>query len=542
MSKFNKAANRPQATSPVTTTGTATTYEGGAGFTRDAKSDLYLLAVTNMVSEATFYEKAEDRDTRFSGLVRTVALDDPKWVLGFFPWLRSEGFMRSASVVGSAEAAKVLCANSKQEGVAEMIDGSLQRPDEVGQLLAYWVSIGGKLNWSRSLQAVKEGLSRAALRMHTQRNWLKYDSAKNLYTFDRVIQILHLKPRSPEQSALFKYILDNRYRGAAAPLTDSLTMLRAQVEWRAEVRRIVSDNMPMTAQDEAVSSVLDPNRIKAAGLTWEDVLSALGSKVDKAILWSSIIPSMGSMALIRNLRNMDEAGLNDDVAEAVARRISDPEQVKRSKQFPFRYLAAHQAVNSFRWSHALEKALAASLANVPELRGNTLILVDRSGSMFGGLSKQTQLNRADSAAIFGTALAMRAEKAKLVQFGTGHREVAFRKGDPLLRVLDKFESMGGTNTAEAVRSHFNGHDRVVIVTDEQAFPSYGMYGNRYREDIGSLLPEQVALYTWNLAGYSVAQSESGKSNRHTFGGLSDASFRLIPMLEARRSASWPWQN
>jgi len=27
---------------------------------------------------------------------------------------------------------------------------------------------------------------------------------------------------------------------------------------------------------------------------------------------------------------------------------------------------------------------------------------------------------------------------------------------------------------------------------------------------------------------------------HTFGGLSDAAFQLIPLLEAGRSADWPW--
>lgn len=85
MSKFNTRTTRADATSPVTTTGRADTYEGGAGFTRDAKSDLYLLAVTNMVSENTFYESGEKRDNRFTSLTRTVALEDPKWVQGFFP-------------------------------------------------------------------------------------------------------------------------------------------------------------------------------------------------------------------------------------------------------------------------------------------------------------------------------------------------------------------------------------------------------------------------------------------------------------------------
>ena len=39
---------------------------------------------------------------------------------------------------------------------------------------------------------------------------------------------------------------------------------------------------------------------------------------------------MGYMALLRNLRNFDEAGLPDDAAEAVTARLADPEQVAKS--------------------------------------------------------------------------------------------------------------------------------------------------------------------------------------------------------------------
>lgn len=56
--------------------------------------------------------------------------------------------------------------------------------------------------------------------------------------------------------------------------------------------------------------------------------------------------------------------------------------------------------------------------------------------------------------------------------------------------------MGGTNTAEAVRANFRGHDRVVIVTDEQA--SYGWHG----ADPTGQVPANVPVYTWNLAATS----------------------------------------
>lgn len=539
MAKFNRGSTRPLATSPVKTTEKTSTHQGGPGFSRDNKSDLYLLAVTNMVSENTFYESGEKRDNRFTSLTRTVALEDPKWVQGFFPWLRTEGFMRSASLVGAAETAKALCDEHRYDGVEDMIDGVLKRADEPGEFLAYWRSIAGRSQPKR-YRVVQRGVARAVVRLYTERNWLKWDSPKAAYRFGDVLSItaprgsLGAEALGETQSDLFKYMLDSQHNREGVTLPESLSTLRKHIEWRTEVRRLVSGNHA-SSKEEVITRLLDPKILRDAALTWEDVMSALGSVVEKRDLWQSIIPSMGVMALCRNLRNFDEAEVIEEAAQVVINKITDTDQITRSKMFPFRFLAAHNAVGSLRWSHALEKALTASLVNVPELKGNTLILVDRSGSMFGGLSERTQLNRADSAAIFGTALAMRAQKATLVQYGTGSQKVAFRKGDSLLRMVERFGPMGGTDTAGAARSHFAGHDRVVIITDEQT----GYYGWS-QEDVGEVIPKSVPLYTWNLAGYQTAHAESGVKNRHTFGGLSDASFRLISLLESHRNAQWPW--
>lgn len=106
MAKFNGAKARASGISPVISNGPAVTHEGGLGFARDAKSELFLLAVTNMVREGTFYESAGDRDSRFVELVHTVALHDADWLGRFIPWLRGEANLRTASLVAAAEAVK----------------------------------------------------------------------------------------------------------------------------------------------------------------------------------------------------------------------------------------------------------------------------------------------------------------------------------------------------------------------------------------------------------------------------------------------------
>lgn len=104
----------------------------------------------------------------------------------------------------------------------------------------------------------------------------------------------------------------------------------------------------------------------------------------------------------------------------------------------------------------------------------------------------------------------------------------------LLKLVGRFHSLGGTNTADAVRRWYNGHDRVVIVTDEQA------WGGWLGSDPLSHIPAKTPAYTWNLAGYQRGHGPSGSHNRHTFGGLTDVAFRMIPLLEAGRDARWPW--
>lgn len=244
-------------------------------------------------------------------------------------------------------------------------------------------------------------------------------------------------------------------------------------------------------------------------------------------------PVHGRDGALRNLRNFDQAGVSDAVAAQVAAKVSDPEVVARSRQFPFRYLAAYQHAPSLRWAYPLEQALGHSLANVPALPGRTLVLVDRSGSMWAPLSDRSQLNRADAAAVFGTALALRAEDADLVQFGTDSKQVPYHRGESVLKVLERFEDLGGTYTAEAVRRYYKGHDRVLIVTDEQATYQYG-------GDPTALVPDEVPVYTWNLAGYRAGHAPSGSGNRHTFGGLTDAAFRMVSLIEGGVDADWPW--
>lgn len=527
MAKFNRRS-RPavRAVSPVKTAAaaTGTTYEGAPGHARrDPKSGLFLLAVSNMVGEDTFYERASERDDRFRSLTRAVAHTDPEWLLRMIGWLRDDAGLRSAALVAAAEGVQARLGDGLAGHNRQLIDAALRRADEPGEMLAYWRS-----RYGRSLpQPVKRGVADAARRLYDERSLIKYDSAasgdRGAFRFGDVLELTHPVPATPRQAALFKHALDRRHgRGDAVP--GALDMLVAR-------QRLLA--VPVKRRPSLLSAPDGARMLAEAGMTWESVAGWLQGPMTAAA-WSSIIPSMGYLALLRNLRNFDQAGVPDAVAAQVADRLADPARVRRSKVLPMRFLAAYRAAPSLRWAWPLQRALDASLANVPALPGRTLVLVDRSGSMFGPLSARSTLTSADAAAVFGAALALRCRDADLVQFGSTHKAVPFRRGESVLKVVERFGDLGGTNTAAAVRAHFKRHDRVVIVTDEQA------RGGGAGGDPTAAVPPSVPVYTWNLVGYRYGHGPSGSCNRHTFAGLSDAAFRMIPLLESGAVADWPF--
>lgn len=521
MSKFNVKGAKAQPKSPVTTqpTATARNYHNAPAFTRDTKSELFLLAVSNMVGANTFYEKAGERDARFEGLVRAVAVQDPQWMASFLQWLRSDANMRSASLVGALEAAKAMV-GANIPGSRPMVASVLQRGDEPAEALAYWHSTHGRV----LPKPVKRGIADAAVRLFTERNMLKYDTNSRTYRFADVIQLTHPDPKAPWQSALFKRAIGRRL-GLDEPASTLLPMVGLQTQLRA---RIAADPAFVPSADD----------LAAAGMTWEDTLSLLGAKVDKAKLWEAQIPSMGYMSLLRNLCNFDEAGISKASAQLVMAKLQDPEQVAKSRQFPFRFYAAFKATGSLRWGQVLEEALERSLANVPALSGRTLVLVDQSPSMFPGYYYSTkqqnpQIGNADLAKLFGSAVALRAADATLVGYGNTSQRISFKRGDAVLRLMEKFKMIEGTDTFAAAGAHFDGHSRVVIVTDEQN------QAGRYTS-IDEVVPKNVPVYTWNIGGYVRGATSSGLGTRHTFAGMTDQAFKMIPLLEAGRDGAWPW--
>lgn len=539
MSKFNRPnrTTAPALGSSVLAsepTPSAVNHQGGAGYVYDAHTALFLLGIANFVDEGTFYESGFARDDRYETLVRKVTLEDPVWVAGFLPWLRQDMYMRSAPHVGAAHFVAVRAEQRVPEdshtrgerGLSRRTtDLVCQRADELGESIGYWHH-----RYGRRLPApFKRGLSDAANRLYNGRSMLRWDSERNAIRFGDVIELCHAKPVDEQTSDVFHAALDRRHN-RDDPFIGSVDVLAARAELMA---------VPVEQRAALLAEPGIGRRLRLAGMTWKALAGWKQGPMD-ATAWGAILPTMSYPEKLRNLRNFDEKALPDELAEKVAIDLANPELVKRTKQLPMRFLSAYRNVHSDRWAWPLEKGLEASLTNVPALPGRTLVLVDTSSSMHAPLSRRSTLDRWDAAALFGLALGRRAEQADVVSFAggwTATRKFVLAPGESLLRAVKRWTDQGyfiggGTDTVRALREHYRNHDRVIIVTDEQAA--------RDGHLVTDTIPRQVPLYAWNLAGYAYGHSPVGVPNRYVFGGLSDAAFSVVPILE-RRDTRWPWE-
>ena len=337
MSKFSnrkiRTAISARGLAPTATAATLATrtFEGDVAATPDTKTELFTLALTNLVREPTFYETATDRDRRFAALVHEVTAADPDWVAGFVPYLRDTAQLRSSSIVVAAEYAK-----AGGPGARRVVDAALRRADEPAELLGYWLAVHG-----RALpMAVKRGIADGARRLYTERSALKYDGASRGVRMGDVIELTHPKPVDARQSALFAHLLDKRHGHAGLDGDDEVVAARLDELGRtlpmvAAAHRL--ERLPVAERRVA----LHDGRLAAAGFTWERLSGWLPPNRDGVVLdaeaWTAIVPSMGYMALLRNLRNIEQAEVDADTLGWIAAKLADPAEVAASRQFPYRF-------------------------------------------------------------------------------------------------------------------------------------------------------------------------------------------------------------
>lgn len=203
--------------------------------------------------------------------------------------------------------------------------------------------------------------------------------------------------------------------------------------------------------------------------TWEALIAAAGSnRAQRKDIWESLLKGainrerggIGYMALLRNLRNFTEDGVNHQLVESAIEA-----RVGARNILPFRFVQAAKVAPQF--FRALDRALQANVPNQGFMPGTTALVIDCSGSMTSPLHAKTQVSRLDAAAALAGCVN---GNVRLIAFGQDAKEI---KPIPGLgcEVALKHSGVGHATNAHLGVLLANNlkptPDRIVVISDEQ---------------------------------------------------------------------------
>jgi len=371
------------------------TFEGAPAIKLNVEQSLRRSVLSCLLWEDEFYEDGLAIADRIATLAAEVA---PNVVADLAIEARERFNLRHAPLM-------LLCALARTGSgtslVSETIARVIQRADELSEFLSlYWRH--GRKPLSKQM---KKGLA-AAFGKFDAYQLAKYDRDGPVKLRD-VLFLVHAKPKDEAQAALWKQVAER-----SLPAPD----------------------------------------------TWE---VALSGGADKKASFERLLVErkLGYLALLRNLRNMDQAGVDEVLIKdaILARRGAE-------RVLPFRYVAAARAAPRFEpW---LDQALAEAVLEGPVFEGRTLVLVDVSGSMDWKLSARSDLTRMDAAATLASIIP---GEVRVFTFSQEVVEVPPRRGMAGVDAVIRSQAHGGTLLGAAIkRINDVPHDRLIVITDEQS--------------------------------------------------------------------------
>ncbi|MGB6385974.1 MAG: TROVE domain-containing protein [Terriglobales bacterium] len=379
------------------------THEGAPARNLTPELQLRRSVLACLLWESQFYEDGVEIAGRIAELVPKVEVEK---VAALAVETREQMKLRHTPLLLVREMARHA---THRRLVAETLEHVIQRADELTEFVAiYWKD--GRVPLSAQ---VKKGLAAAFLKFD-EYQLAKYDRGGPIKLRD-VLFLSHAKPRDAAQASVWKKLVWGRL---------------------------------------------------ATPDTWEVALSSSGkgSTADKREAWERLLRErkLGALALLRNLRSMREAGVDESLVLAALGVMNT------SRVLPFRFLAV--ARYAPQWEETLEPMMLKAVAEQPKLEGRTVVLVDVSGSMNAPLSHRSEMQRADAA--YGLAVLIReiCEKVTVYSFSDRVVKVPARRGFALRDAIDASQRHSGTLLGNAVEwLNKNEHyDHLIVITDEQA--------------------------------------------------------------------------
>ncbi len=491
-------------------------YEGGLAFKANPKTELALRCMTFLVNEPKFYTSGEKDTGEIADLIKQVAAEDPEFPLKLAAYVRDEMYLRSAPIFALVESAQY---DHCKPFIEKWVPSIVRRADELTEVIAAFINKHGEIG-SRGKASLPNSLKRGVAKAFynfDRYQFAKYDRDGEVKLKD-VLRLTHPKPRNEFESETFRMIRD---RSLPVPVT-----------WEV---------------------ILSTRKNPETGETYETKKEA----------WEAVIPQMGYMAKLRNLRNFQKEGV--DLTPALD-HLTNPNAVKYSKQFPFRFFSAWKATTSYTFgqprtgpygrgsrdpfvqnevSKALETAMELSVGNLPKLGGRTFITSDNSGSMTSSISGRSTVSCNEVANVMASIAHSLGDNAIASVFGTRFALVPLNPKDGILtnvrKLIDTYVDYS-TNAWLAL-NYLNDNkidvDRIFLFSDMQCYSTHGrlMYfggSNRGRQSLAEefktykrTVNPNVILYSWDLTGYGTLQFPEDEPGVVLMAGWSDRALRFI---------------
>lgn len=483
-------------------------YEGAKAYAMTPELELYSAVVTASLSDS-FYEKQDQRVGRIASLIGKVS---PEFVARLAVYTRTVMHLRSIPLLLLVELAKI---HNGDDLVARAVEKTVLRADEIMELLMCYQwrnpSNDARKKLGKLSRQIQNGLQRA-FNHFDEYQFAKYDRDNLEVKLRDALFLVHPKAKDEQQQALFDKIVNRQ--------------LEIPYTWEVELSAL--------GQQKFES---DEQKLEAFREKWEELINS---------------GKLGYMALMRNLRNMLLVGVSLHEMQKVAGRLSNAEQVAKSKQLPFRYLAAYREIEKVNSTHtaalmnALEAAVKSSAANIEGFDENTRVLLasDVSGSMWSPISQKSSVRNFDIGLLLSMLLRNRCKQVVSGIFGDDW-EVVNMPNDNILMATRQLEKLGNT-----VGFSTNGYkvidwlieqkmvmDKVMMFTDMQMWDSTGRYKdfeNSWKE-YKKMAPE-AKLYLFDLAGYGQLPMRLAEPDVYLIAGWSDRVFDVLSAIDKGEDA------
>ena len=483
-------------------------HEGAQAYAMTPELELYTAVVTASLSDL-FYEKRDERVERIANLVGKVS---PECVARLAVYTRTEMHLRSIPLLLLVELAKV---HNGDDLVARAVEKTVQRADEIMEFLMCYQwrnpSRDARKKLNKLSRQLQKGLQQA-FNHFDEYQFAKYDRDNISVKLRDALFVVHPKAKDEQQQFLFDMIASQQL---SVPYT-----------WETELSALGQQHFENDAE-----------RRKAFQAKWEELVAS---------------GKLGYMALMRNLRNLLEADVSRAAMMVVNRRLSDPAQVAKSKQLPFRYLSAYREMEKVNSLHtqavmsALEAAVRHSAANIKGFDENTRVLLasDVSGSMWQSISPRSTVQYYDIGLLLSMLLKSRCHQVIAGIFGDTWKAVNM-PADNILMATSQLRRMEGevgysTNGHKVIDwliSHKIQMDKVMMFTDLQMWDSsYSDKSLKASWMAYKKMAPQARLYLFDLAGYGQSPLRITDEDVYLIAGWSDRIFDVLAAIDDGRNA------